>query len=151
MRFRTHVAFSLLVFIFLIKRFSFENKYLFLGVMLFFTALPDIDYYKSKIGRKAKPFSYIINFIFKHRGLFHSLIVPFIIFLVIYVFSVELAFAALIGYLSHLLMDCFNPKGIMPLYPFSKKRIRGFIRIGSWLENLLFLVSLVLVIYYLVY
>lgn len=145
MLFRTHIAFSLLIFVLLIERFSFENKYLFLGVMLFFTMLPDIDYYKSKIGSRLKLISHIINFIFKHRGLFHSLIIPFIVFLMIYVFSVELAFAALIGYLSHLFMDCFNPKGIMVFYPFSRKRIKGFIRTGSFLENLLFVGILVLV------
>jgi len=146
MRFRTHIAFSLLVFVFLMKRFSFDNKILFLIVLLFFTALPDIDYYKSKIGRRTWPFSSILNFIFGHRGMFHSLAVPFVIFLIIYVFSVELAFVALIGYLSHLFLDCFNPKGISPFYPFSKKKVRGFIKTGSFLENVLFVVSLVLVV-----
>lgn len=144
MLFRTHIAFSLMVFV-LIEKFAVPNRIIFLSVLLFFTALPDIDYYDSKIGRKVRPFSYIFNFIFKHRGIFHSLPVPFFIFLIIYLFSTELAFAALIGYLSHLFLDCFNPKGIMPFYPFSRKKIKGFIRTGSFLENLSFGCILVIV------
>lgn len=148
MLFRTHTAFSLLVFVFLMQRFLFENKYLFLTFLLFFSLLPDVDYYNSKIGGKIKPISYVLNFIFKHRGLFHSLVIPLVIFLMLYILSIELAFAALIGYLSHLFLDCFNPKGIMPFYPFSRKKIRGFIKTGSWLENLLFVGILVLVFYF---
>lgn len=139
MRFYTHIAFSVLIFIFLIKDYPIQDQYLFLAVMLFFSALPDIDYAGSTISKRTGFIGKTIAFISSHRGMFHSLIMAAAVFLIIYVFSIQLAFAALLGYLSHLFADMLTYAGIMPFYPFSKAKIKGFMKTGGIIESVLFI------------
>ena len=61
MRFRTHLAFSFLISLLIINSFDVQNKIIFIVIMLITSALPDIDSYKSKIGKKIKPISFLIN------------------------------------------------------------------------------------------
>jgi len=144
MRFYTHIAFSVLIYLIITKTGSFAmaSPYWFLAVMLLFTALPDIDTIDSKISREIKILSRVITFLTKHRGMMHSLFPPFILFFVINTFSAEFAFAAAIGYLSHLAADMLTKQGIMFLYPFSKARIHWFIRTGGLVEKVFFIAVL---------
>ena len=87
---------------------------------------PDIDTSTSKIGRKIKIISKIINNIFGHRGLFHCpLLIIGLFFLFRYIFernAITEYNIAYIGFLFgmgiHLVCDMFTKGGIPVLYPF---------------------------------
>ena len=145
--FRTHLVFSFLIGLLIISSFDIQNKTIFIIILLIASVLPDIDSYKSKIGKKVKPLSFLINIFLGHRGIFHSLFLLILILLFIMLINYEITAAFFIGYLSHLVLDSLTPEGVMFLYPFSKKRIQGFIRTGSLFENMLFILLLVLCFY----
>ncbi|HHI03976.1 MAG TPA: metal-dependent hydrolase [Candidatus Woesearchaeota archaeon] len=147
MRFRTHLAFSFLISLLIINSFDVQNKIIFIVIMLITSALPDIDSYKSKLGKKIKPISFLINIFLGHRGIFHSPFLPILISLLIMLVNHEIAAAFFIGYLSHLVLDSLTPEGIMLFYPFSNRRTKGFIRTGSLWENIFFILLLALCFY----
>jgi inner membrane protein len=90
------------------------------------SAFPDIDTSTSKIGRKVKIISKIINNMFGHRGLFHCpLLIVGLFFLFKYIFETNNITdynIAYIGFLCgmgiHLTCDMFTKGGIPILYPF---------------------------------
>jgi len=135
MMFLTHIAAGFLVALLGLSTFYPHNQILFLLMVLFGAALPDIDHPKSKLGRKVK----VIAFLFEHRGFFHTLFA-----LALFAFLVELLFrqriltyAISLGYGSHLLTDLITKEGIMPFHPLSKQRLRGFLRTGGSIEYLM--------------
>lgn len=136
MLFKTHLAFGFLIGLVTLKIFNPLNIILFLILVLIGSLLPDIDHPKSKVGKKIK----LIGFLFEHRGFFHSLLFLALIHIIVFMFFRDNPFILplVIGYTSHLFIDCFNHKGIMPLHPFSRFRIRGFIKTGALLETILF-------------
>jgi len=147
MMFRTHIIFSFLISLLIINSFDIQNKILFIIIILLASALPDIDSYKSKIGKKIKPISFLINLFFSHRGIFHSPFLLILISMLIVITNLEIAAAFFIGCLSHLVLDSLTPEGVMFFYPFSKRRTKGFIRTGSLFENILFILLLALCFY----
>lgn len=101
--------------------------------------LPDIDHPSSTFGKRIKPLSNLIGYVFGHRGITHSLIAVFVL-------STLLAERAhipawgvglIVGYLSHLLGDWLTPAGI-PLFWPNKKRWSSPMpfRTGSLVEKL---------------
>src|SRR3989338_6489077 len=136
MLFKMHLAFGFLIGLAAIKAFSPQNTLIFTLIVLAGSVLPNIDHPKSRIGKKIK----IIGFLFEHSGFFHSLLFLALISLVLTMFFRDNHFVLplIIGYSSHLFLDCFNHKGIMPFYPFSRIRARGFIKTGSLTETILF-------------
>lgn len=146
MMFQTHLVFSLLIGLFLMNYFS--QKYLFLGLLLVGSLLPDIDSPYSKLGKKLKPVSKIIKFIFGHRGFFHSVIPGILIYVIFrYILNMKLiGIALLIGYLLHLVIDGLTKEGVNYFYPFAKFRMSGFIKTGGVLEWLIFSVLVFLVV-----
>lgn len=97
--------------------------------------LPDIDHTRSKISKSnlgTSIVSDIVSLFTKHRGIIHTPICMIILAMLcsilmvvvpkdMHAIAVEIAEGILIGYFSHLLLDTFNPGGIMWLYPISKK------------------------------
>ena len=87
---------------------------------------PDIDTSTSKVGKKVKIISKIINHMFGHRGLFHSpILMVGLFFLLKYIFetnnitSYNIAYYGfLFGMGIHLVCDMFTKGGIPLLYPF---------------------------------
>lgn len=140
MMYYTHFAFGLLVSLASIKFFSINNNLLFVLIVLLFSIFPDIDEKRSKIGKKYKLTSAIINFIFGHRGFFHSIYIPLILYLLFYNLNNEIGIAILLGYASHLFADGLTKNGITPLYPLINKRIKGIIKTNSISEKILFLI-----------
>jgi len=149
MMYYTHLAFGFLIALLSIELFDIQNKLIFILIGVFFSIFPDIDERKSKIGRKYKFTSAIINFIFGHRGFFHSIYIPLILYLIFYYINNEIGIAILAGYFSHLFMDAMTKNGIRPLYPFVNKRINGPIKTNSLLEKVLFLMLILLILYFL--
>lgn len=94
------------------------------GACVLGSLTPDIDCCTSKLGRKAAPASLALQLIFGHRTLFHS---P-ILYAALYVLGMLIfpqwgifITAAMIGVLTHLILDTLNPAGIPWLYPWKKK------------------------------
>jgi len=139
MMFKTHIVVSLLVALLVFPLFSL-NKGIFLLIFLFAALLPDIDTPSSFIGRRVK----IIGWIFRHRGLFHSVFMLVALAALVYVLSYNRLYAIVfaLGYLTHLIADMFTYEGIMPLYPL-RLRIKGFIKTNSLSEKIIFVVCLV--------
>jgi inner membrane protein len=115
---------------------------------MLFSLLPDIDAIKSKISSKVKPLSWLINFFIGHRGLMHSILVPVILYLLLFLIRMDIAIAISFGYLSHLLLDCFTVSGVKLLWPL-KKKVKGFVKTGSLIEYLIFVGLLILDVYFL--
>ncbi len=143
---RTHLAFGIFLGLVLYNFINIEmSVYLFVVLVGFSSLIVDIDHPDSKVGRKVKPLSYLTNFFLGHRGMMHSLIpviVVFVFALVLGYFEIGLALG--LGYLSHLIADMLTLEGINFFYPV-KSRVSGFIRTGSFLESLLFILLVVLI------
>ena len=148
MLFYTHLMLAFLFGLIGIKLFNISNQILFIVFVLIAGIFPDIDTPKSKIGSLFRPISYL----FKHRGFTHSLLVLPLISFVLYKFGYfALALPILIGYKSHLIGDAITKEGITPLHPLSKFKIRGFIKTGGVLENIIFGALFLVSAYYLLH
>jgi inner membrane protein len=151
MLFRTHLAFAFLMSLYIIDFFPVKNKLLFIIIILFFAALPDIDESSSKIHKKFRPLSYLAS-LTGHRNIFHTLYTPLLFSLTLMLFNFkEQAIAILIGYLSHLLLDAITPQGISIFYPLNRKRIKGPISSGSFMETIIFFIFILLIIYKIIF
>jgi inner membrane protein len=146
MLWKTHLAFGILAGILGLNYYTPNNHYIFFTIILIASILPDIDHTRSKISSKIPIIPSLLQFLTKHRGIFHSL--PFAVFLAIVInyYNRESAIGFLIGYLSHLLADSLTISGINFLHPFSQLRLKGFIKTGGLLEVFLFLVILTLIL-----
>ena len=144
MLFRTHLAVALLISLILLY---FNLNLVFIVIFTIAALLADIDSPASKIGKRFK----FVNYLFAHRGFFHSLFALLIFTILLSFVDYLLALAFFCGYFLHLLLDSFTRQGIFIFFPFSTKRSKGRIKVGSLLENLLFFVVLFLVIVLLVF
>jgi inner membrane protein len=131
MLFHTHLMFGVAAFLLMSPVFSGGNEILFLVLVLLGSILPDIDDVHSKIKKASGVIGSIISFMFKHRGIFHSLVMVIILFVLVSFWSSYYAIGLSIGYLSHLLSDSLTPMGIRIFYPFSSWKLRGPIKVGS--------------------
>ena len=82
-----------------------------------------------------------IKFFVKHRGIMHTMIIPFALLNLSLAINVAfinyLLYGLAIGYMSHLFTDCLTIMGCPILWPFTKKNIRILkIRTGSFGELL---------------
>ena len=139
---RTHLVFALLIGLLTFKYFNL-NPILFIVITSLTSFLPDIDHPKSKIGRKIKILSYPINFIFGHRGFFHSIFVALVLSFAIWYFFGNYYIPFLIGFVSHLIGDALTVQGVNFIYPLKELRVKGFITTGGLLENVLFFALLI--------
>lgn len=117
------------------------------GIVAFGSLFPDIDHPSSILGRPLYPISKIINKLFGHRGVTHSLILYVAVGLVSYfIFPLywPITCAFLFGVLSHIIMDFLNPGGVPLLYPLKKRFNLLRIRTGSPAEYVLMLLLLAL-------
>ena len=145
MMYKTHLLFALLISLLLTSFLNIESKLFFIILILVSSFIPDIDNTNSKIGRKFKTSSLIINKIFSHRGFFHSLLLPLIMYF-IFAFILDrkdMALAVFFGISSHLFLDLLTKEGI------SNKRINGFIKTNSFVEKIFFIIILLLIILFL--
>jgi len=138
MMFKTHVVVSLVIALLLFPRFGLD-KTLFLSVFLFASIMPDIDTPASMIGKRVK----IIGWLFSHRGIFHSFISLIAFSTIAYAISPQIGLVFFIGYFSHLVIDMINYQGIKPFHPFTRFRIRGFVKTNSMVEYIIFIVCLI--------
>ncbi len=158
MKGHTHIIFAVVLGTLYFDYFTSGDWMLKLGfaaTLIFGALLPDIDEKKSTLSHKHPLLHSLAASIDKHRGLFHTIWIPLIIFLVSHFvisryFSIPnlLLMGLFIGYGSHLLADSFTLQGTAPLHPIHKGRIKGMIKTGGILE---FIFMIGLVVFLLVY
>lgn len=146
MMYKTHLAFGLLVGLLILNFFSNGwSRYIFLVFVLIGSILPDIDIPNSKMSRKVKPLSVVVNFFSKHRGIFHTIFPAILLFIIAFSFNQKIiGYGLLVGYFSHLLADGLTQSGINFLHPIANLRLKGFVRTGSFLETCLFIALVLL-------
>ena len=138
MLFKTHLAIA--VFFIVLFLSAVSNKWLFVLVVLLSTLLADIDSEHSLVGRYLvfKP----IQFLARHRGVFHSLTFLILVSVFFAMFIPAIAFAFFLGYGAHLVADSFTKEGIRPFYPL-KARYSGWVTSGGRSEVIIFVVFVI--------
>ncbi len=138
MQLKTHLAISLFIVLLFLPYIS-ENsdKIIFAVTALIATFIPDVDIRFSKAGKI--PFTGLLRFFTKHRGVIHSLTLCLIISVAIAIFFPIVAFGFFIGYSMHLVADCFTKMGIKPFWPL-KIEAKGPITTGSMIERIILFV-----------
>jgi inner membrane protein len=144
MLFRTHLAVAVLISIILL---FFNINLFFIIIFLIASLLPDIDHPGSKLGKRFK----FLNMFFQHRGFFHSLIAMVLFTFLISLINFNLAMAFFLGYILHLLLDSFTKSGIYIFYPFSLKKSKGKLKVGSLAETFIFIILLIIIIAMLIF
>lgn len=136
---KTHLVITVFFVLLLLPFVS--HKVLFVILALLATYIPDVDLSNSKLGKKKifRP----LQFFVKHRGFFHSFTFLFLITFILVMFVPVIALGFFLGYASHLFADCFTPDGIAPFHPW-KIKSKGRIRTGGKVENVIFIVLLIL-------
>lgn len=152
MKGHTHLIFAIVLGTLYFDYFTSGDwllKFGFALTLIIGALLPDIDEKQSSISHKHPVLHGLAASIDKHRGVFHSIWVPVIIFLIAHFvisryFSIPslLLMGLFIGYGSHLLADSFTVQGIAPLHPIHKGRMKGLIKTGGIAETV-FLVAMV--------
>lgn len=148
MMYKTHFIFAFLISLLLISYFPIKEKLFFITLILVSSFIPDIDNTNSKISKEFKISSFILNKLFSHRGFFHSLLFPLILYFILNLIIGfrEIALAIFSGISSHLFLDMLTKDGISLFAPFSNKRIRGFIKTNGLIEKIFFIVLFALVL-----
>lgn len=111
---------------------------------------PDIDEPYSWIGCRTRGISDLINKLFGHRGMTHTvmgvLVIAITVSMMMSIFNLPfiLGFYFVVGYSLHLVEDSFSKSGIKWLLPFSTKSYQSglgkiYYRTGSWIENFILL------------
>ena len=132
MLFHTHLMIGLVFFLLFKDYFTGGNEIVFLALLLLASVFPDIDDGKSKMKKASGIIGSVISYLFKHRGIFHSLFMGLLLFVLFIIFwNSYYAFAILIGYCSHLFGDLITPMGIKIFYPLSDFKIKGRIKVGG--------------------
>lgn len=144
MLFRTHLALGLFIVLLFLPKVNYE--FTFILVTFIGTLLPDIDQGYSRLGEKKifRP----LQFFVKHRGMMHSFSFCLLVSIVLayFPFTVQWALPFFLGYGVHLFADSFTLEGIKPFWPY-KGVSRGFLRVGSRVETILFVILILLDIF----
>ena len=137
MLFRAHVVFG--VFVYFMLSYFVEMPLFVLGVVLLGAVFVDIDIRSSSVGGWwiFRPLQWVV----KHRGIFHSLFFGILLSLILCSVSLWGGFGFFVGYVSHLFLDCWTKSGVALFWPF-RYSVKGFVRSGSWVEDVLFVLIL---------
>jgi len=145
MLFRTHFVFALFVYSILWRflEIGLISKIV-LGIFLFLaTIFVDIDSSKSKLGSYwvFRPF----QLFFSHRGMIHSLLMAVILSFLLFNVDKNAGIGFFIGYILHLFLDILTKRGVFLFWPlFNKKIVLAGLNSGGLIEEILFVVFLLL-------
>ena len=133
MLFRTHIVFS--IFVYLVLSYFVEMPLWVLVFVLLATVFVDIDAWNSRVGNRwyLRP----MQFFLKHRGVLHSLVFGVLLSLILGSVSLWAGFGFFVGYVSHLFLDCWTKSGVALFWPI-KYRVKGFVRSGGVVEDVVF-------------
>jgi len=133
------MAFAVLMILLFLEHIN--NKFIFIGMVLIATILPDLDSGFSSYGRHLifRPLQWFT----KHRGVIHSISFGAFASILLAIFWPIASLGFFIGYSVHLVCDSFTKEGIQPFWPL-KTKSSGFIASGGRIEESLFF-SLIIV------
>jgi len=136
---KTHVMFGILMILFFLNHVS--SKFLFIGMVLLATVIPDLDSGFSSYGRHLifRP----LQFFVRHRGVIHSFTTAIVLSGLVAIWFPVASFGFFMGYSVHLIMDSFTREGIQPFWPLRVKS-SGPLLSGGRIEEVLFLGLVVL-------
>jgi inner membrane protein len=143
MLFRTHIVFSVLVYLVLVRYFMIGSPIIFGIFLIIATMFVDIDSRKSKMGKGwwFRPIQWFV----RHRGIFHSLLFGLLVSVIIAAIHAWAGVGFFVGYLSHLFMDCFTRSGVKVFWPVYDNKISfGWVRSGGVAEDVIFVLLLLL-------
>lgn len=100
--------------------------------------LPDIDTSSSKLGRAFYPISRLLESVLGHRCFLHSLGAVAALFILLQIFFPSLAVPVAAGYLSHIVLDVFNPQGVPLFYPLKSRFSIPLTQTGGIGERIIF-------------
>ena len=127
------MAFAVLMILLFLEHIN--NKFIFIGMVLIATILPDLDSGFSSYGRHLifRPLQWFT----KHRGVIHSFSFCILISILLAIFWPIASLGFFVGYSIHLVCDSFTKEGIQPFWPLKSKSY-GFITSGGRIEESLF-------------
>ena len=131
-----------------------------IGGSILGSLIPDIDHRQSKIGKKMKITSFVVNKLCGHRKLTHAPLLYIVLFTIL-LFPVissgnfntlyfNLILGILLGIASHLFLDSLTVSGIPLLYPFKKEKyhlLKYSTNRKEYLPKILILLSTVTFLY----
>ena len=89
--------------------------------------LPDADMKTTTAGRKLGPIGTLTSKLFTHRGLTHTFLFPILIYVWMSTIHVpvvpSLMLGLVVGWVSHIIADTFNGKGVPLLWPIIRHRM----------------------------
>ena len=152
MTYKTHFIGGVCAPIMLSAVMPIENIAVVTGVSAFSALLPDIDIEGSKVHNKAGIVGKGVTSIFSHRGFIHTPILYVVLYaLMSMVLPQAICLGFLIGTISHLVLDTFNYKGIMWMYPFSRKHFHiASIKTRTTMETIFMAVMIAITLFVLV-
>ena len=152
MTYKTHFIGGACAPIMLSAVMPIENIAVVAGVSAFSALLPDIDIEGSKVHNKAGIVGKGVTSIFSHRGFIHTPILYVVLYaLMSMVLPQAICLGFLIGTISHLVLDTFNYKGIMWMYPFSRKHFHiASIKTRTTMETIFMAVMIAITLFILV-
>ena len=152
MTYKTHFIGGVCAPIMLSAVMPIENIAVVAGVSAFSALLPDIDIEGSKVHNKAGIVGKGVTSIFSHRGFIHTPILYVVLYaLMSMVLPQAICLGFLIGTISHLVLDTFNYKGIMWMYPFSRKHFHiASIKTRTTMETIFMAVMIAITLFVLV-
>lgn len=141
----THLAFGFLFGLLSLPFVNEGNIYIFFVFALAGALLPDIDKPESKFGSRISPVSKVIEKLFGHRGIVHT-VWGMLVLCGLFWYFVNRTYgtALFIGFFSHLLSDGFTKKGINFLHPVGRLHLSGFVETGTISETIAFIVIIAL-------
>ncbi|MDQ0253098.1 inner membrane protein [Evansella vedderi] len=143
MRYNTHVATSLAGCAVAAKLFALPFTFGYIVGIVVGSLLPDIDEPRSYVGRRAPLFSRLINRIFGHRGVTHSLLAWLVTVTIYFLYPSPFTLGLSLGYLFHIVGDYFSVGGVPLFSPLSKHRHKAPItyRTSSKMESAIYYIS----------
>jgi len=148
MLFHTHILLGITLFLLVGDLFKGGNEIVFFLLVLVGSVLPDLDSAKSKVNRWSGIIGITIAFLFKHRGLFHSMFLHLLLFLIAWsIVGVYYASGLFLGYLAHFAGDSVTRGGVCVFYPFSRYKIKGPIKVGSFSESVILMLLAVVIVW----
>lgn len=143
MLFRTHFVFGIFIYLLLVN--FIDNFVLFFIGLMIGVIIVDLDSRSSKFGKNwyFRPLQLFVS----HRGIMHSLFFGFVVMVLLAIFNVILAVGFFIGFLSHIFLDCFTKQGVNIFWPFFNGKIKGFVRSGAVVEDVIFVLFLLVDIF----
>ena len=126
----THMVFGFLAALVFNPVFN-QKWYFFFPLVIIGSILPDVDHENSKINSLLPITRWVPKF-FEHRGFFHSVFPAAIIYVSLHLAGLDwIGIPLALGYLAHLVSDCFTKMGCNLLHPFATMRVQGFINTGG--------------------